>query len=148
MFSWLPVRTQEQLQKDLDSGKKKKKVSKNRNSSTLIDPKWMLDRQKACWKMLSTSCLLDLKAIYRVSFHGWISPVFTAMLQTPMSSEVCIVILPVFHLPGRLALWYSWKVVMQCQIVASSDLQSRCRFPGSVSPTAGGEGTQTLRSLL
>lgn len=65
------------------------------------------------------------------------------------SSEVCSVIFPVSqHLPGSLALWYSWKVVMQCHIVASSDLQSHCRFPGSVSPTAGGEGAQMLLSLL
>lgn len=52
----------------------------------------------------------------------------------------CVVILPVFHLPGSPALWYSWKVVMQCRIVASSDLQSHSGFPGSVSPRAGGRG--------
>lgn len=42
------------------------------------------------------------------------------------SSAVCRAIVPVCqHLPGSLALRCSWKVAMQCQIVASSDLQSR-----------------------
>lgn len=35
----------------------------------------MLDKQKtkACQKMLSNNCLLDLKAKYWVSFNGWIT---------------------------------------------------------------------------
>lgn len=72
----------------------------------------------------------------------------TTMAREWKDADRYIVILPVSHLPGSLVLWYSWKVVMQCQIVASSDLQSHGGFPGSVSPRAGGEGAQMLRSLL
>lgn len=40
--------------------------------------------------------------------------------------------------PSPRELWRSWKVAMQCQIVASSDLQSHGGFPGRVSSRAGG----------
>lgn len=64
-------------------------------------------------------------------------------------ADGCIMILPVFHLPWSPALWYSWKVAMQCQIVALSDLQSHSGFPGSLSLSAGwGGGAQMLCSLL
>lgn len=92
-----------------------------------------------------------------LTFHIWISEVSCYVREadrlqrttvTVCDAARCIVILPVFHLPGSPALWYSWKVVMQCRIVASSDLQSHSGFPGSVSPRAGGEGAQMLCSLL
>lgn len=58
-----------------------------------------------------TSCIIKVLWMDKFLQHSvWSNP--------PRDVDGYIAILPVSHLPGSPALWYSWKVVMQCQIVA------------------------------
>lgn len=84
----------------------------------------MLDKQKtkACQKMLSNNCLLDLKAKYWVSFNGWITGFLSSAAD---SSEQWGVYCDISCLPSP---WETGSLVF----LEGGDAVSDCRFLWSV----------------